>query len=400
MRRLRGWAGVVLFVLAGSALEACVVVGDVLHGTRDRIVFSHKQHLDMKGGSGHAAEVKMCSACHFPTPNDPRGEEPGEPLEASCLVCHGEWKTKNDCWKCHSDAQTPLTYSEITDRPKIFFSHARHQERVDRLEEKGCAYCHPSAWTEQDDSGGVRLSQDPESEWHEICFKCHIMRTEWDRMNCAKCHARLSDREGLRPLSRFHHEGNWIAQHGDQLVGRPDGLGLCARCHDRGYCVDCHDARDSRRVRPELKFPDRPDRAFIHRGDYLNRHVFEARANPADCMRCHATQGFCKNCHQARGVTNTQVNVGNLLGYHNGSYAEFMSPTSPLFHGRTARRDAPLCATCHDYGKDTVCVQCHADPNVRTPILNGGNPHPPGFKSAIPKTSPPCSYCHVVGGGH
>jgi hypothetical protein len=416
MRAARGWIPVVLFVLGGSLLQACSFVGDVLSGTRDRIIFSHKQHLDMKGLSGRAAEKKMCAACHFATPNDPRGEEPGDPLEASCLVCHGEWKQKGDCGKCHTDPQKPLTYG-LSTHPKILFSHARHDERIERLEDRACAYCHETAWEEGDDTAGVRLNQDAEERWHGICFRCHLMRTEWEKMSCGKCHTTVSDIGGPRPLSRFHHDGEWLQQHGDQLIGRPDGIVLCAKCHDRGYCQDCHDARDERRVRPELKWPDRPDRKFIHRGDYVNRHAFEARENPADCIRCHAVGSFCKNCHEQRGlsiatryVNQTQTGdrnyfrrdnqpVQSILQYHNGSYAEFMAPTSPLFHGRTARRDAVLCATCHDQGRDSVCMDCHADTNVKGARIQGGNPHPPGFKSAIPKNARPCSYCHVYAGG-
>lgn len=417
MRALRGWLGVVLFVLAASMLQACAFLGDILHGTRDRIVFSHKQHIDLKGKTGHDAEKQMCAECHFATAKDPRGEEPGEPLEASCLACHADWKKQNDCGKCHTDTAAPLTYAP-SPHPKIFFSHARHIERTDRLEDKACAFCHDSAWGEGDDSGGVRASQDAESRWHGICFKCHLMRTEWDRMNCGKCHSNVSDRDGPRPLSRFHHDGNWLQQHGDQLIGRPDGIALCAKCHDRGYCSDCHEARDQRSVRPELKFPDRPDRQFIHRGDYINRHAFEARENPAECIRCHGVGGFCKSCHEQRGLVistryvNAQTTgdrnffrrdgqpIESILQYHNGSYAEFMSPTSPLFHGRSARRDAVLCATCHDYGKSSVCIDCHADPGVKAQRIPGGNPHPPGFKSAIPKNARPCSYCHVFAGGN
>ena len=405
-------AALALACTLGTA--ACVAVGDFLHGTRDRIVFSHKQHIDLTT-KDYAAQTKMCASCHYATPGDMRGEEPGMPLEASCLACHAhaEDKKSGQCSKCHTDPSAPLTY-ETPDRPRIFYSHARHQERIERIEEKACDYCHETSWTEGSDSGGVRLTQDVEEKWHNICFKCHLMRTEWEHMNCGKCHGRIDDRIGPRPLSRFHHGGEWLTRHGDELVKRPDGLALCAKCHDRGYCADCHDARDERRVRPELKWPDRPDRAFIHRGDWINRHMIEARVDASYCIRCHAVSSFCVECHQKKGLVigsrasaaagdrfryEPSGDPGRILQYHNGSYADFViNPASPLHHGRTARRDAALCASCHDYGKRSVCIDCHADSNVVPPRIPGGNPHPVGFKSAIPKTSKPCSYCHVVGG--
>lgn len=402
-------------------LAACVTAGDILHGTRDRIVFSHKQHLNLNFAStgpatvapatSHEAQMKMCSDCHFATPKDTRGEEPGEPLEASCLACHAHKndKKQGDCAKCHTNPSDPKTYS-IPERPQIHYSHSRHNDRIERLEQRACDYCHAPSWDEEDDSGGVRLSQDPEGRWHQICFQCHLMRTEWDRMNCHKCHATMSDREGPKPMSRFHHGGEWLALHGSDLLSRPEGLGLCAKCHDRGYCQDCHEARDERLVRPELKWPDRPDRQFIHRGDWINRHAVEARVDSSYCIRCHGVASFCVRCHEKKGlVIGSRATAfksdrfryepsgpsGKILQYHNGSYADFISNTgSPEFHGVSARRDIVLCASCHDYGARSVCIDCHADPKVKAPRINGGNPHPPGFHSAIPKSARPCSYCH------
>jgi hypothetical protein len=421
---LRRKFGAALALAPVLALASCVAVGDLLHGTRDRIVFSHQQHLDANVQS-HGKQVEMCAQCHFATPKDIRGEEPGVPLEASCLACHAHAtdKSSGSCAKCHTDPADPKTY-DIPERPQIHYSHARHNERVERLEQKACDFCHASTWSEGADSGGARVVQDLEGKWHDLCFKCHLMRTEWDRMNCAKCHAAInqravasagvSDTIGPRPLSRFHHGGEWMSRHGDELVGRPDGLALCAKCHDRGYCTDCHDARDERRVRPELKWPDRPDRVFIHRGDYLNRHMLEARLDASYCLRCHATESFCVKCHEKRGLTigsrasatggdrfryEPSGDPGQILQYHNASYTDFVvNPNSPEHHARTARRDIALCASCHDYGSRSVCIDCHADPNVKAPRIAGGNPHPPGFHSAIPMTAKPCSYCHGAGG--
>lgn len=400
------WEGsrrLVLPLLGTFLLASCALVGDVLHGTRDRIIFSHKEHLDPKAGDkaapgkAHEAQTQMCAKCHYATPADRRGEEPGEPLEASCLVCHKEWKDKKDCGKCHTDPDAPRTYAWFPGKPKVSYSHARHEERISRLEDKACDSCHDSAWSEPSDSGGVRLLQDPESRWHETCFKCHLMRTEWDRMNCTKCHDRLNESDGPRPLSRFRHEGSWIRNHGDELAGRPDGLALCARCHDRAYCGDCHDARDERRLRPELKWPERPDRAFIHRGDFINRHAFEARAGSLDCLRCHSAGGFCRECHEQRGVAeSTRGSTGATGRYHNGTPTQFViDAASPFHHARTARRDAVLCATCHDRGQQTNCIQCHSAKGNNT--TEGGSPHPKGFNSAIEKSQKPCSFCHQGG---
>jgi hypothetical protein len=326
-------------------LGACAFLGDALRGPRDRIAFSHKEHV-----KSDKKTLEECSGCHFATPKDPRGEEPILPSEASCLACHGDWKTKNECSKCHTDVSSPKTYAKDPILASIKFSHSRHVDRVARLEEKPCAYCHDEAWSSTTATSAKVAPAERMDRWHQSCFRCHLMRTEWDRLNCEKCHERVSDHDGPKPASRFNHGPGWLGRHGDELEARPDGLDSCAKCHDRGYCADCHDARNDRRVRPELKYPERPDRAFIHRGDYVNRHFIEARTDPSTCLRCHGTP-FCRDCHEQRGLTPDRraVKQGSdrtgpdgktgIEPYHRGSFAELVLDTkSPFFHGLSARR--------------------------------------------------------------
>jgi hypothetical protein len=387
-------------VAATLLLGACALVGDVLHGPRDRVVFAHVPHM-----KANAKSLDDCSTCHFATPKDVRGEEPLLPSEASCLACHGDWKKNGECSKCHTDADAPKTWAPSVATGTIKFSHARHLERVARLEDRACESCHANVYDEGHSSGAVRVEAEAMDRWHEACFKCHLMRTEWDRMNCGKCHRSVSDVTGPRPASRFNHGPGWLEMHGNETLGRPGSVEVCARCHDRGFCTECHDARNERRVRPEIVYPDRPDRAFIHRGDYVNRHFLEARADPSTCLRCHGTP-FCIGCHEQRGLTpttrkpaqtsdRTAPNGQQIVPFHQGTFAELNDPRSPFFHGKTARRDAALCASCHDEGPQSSCIACHAVQGVvQTQKLLGGNPHPDGFKSPISKSSRACRGCH------
>jgi hypothetical protein len=81
---------------------------------------------------------------------------------------------------------------------------------------------------------------------------------------------------------------------------------------------------------------------------------------------------------------------GNSVGGHSPHPAGWLGgdPGSRDFHGTAARRDVALCASCHDRGPATNCIQCHKVGAY------GGNPHPPGFHSSQGIHEGMCRYCH------
>ena len=141
-------------------------------------------------------------------------------------------------------------------------------------------------------------------------------------------------------------------------------------------------------LKPSMKYPDRLTRQLIHRGDYVSRHSIEARSNASQCATCHSISR-CDSCHVQQGVSFASA-VSGAQGLPRSPHpARFMERGASEFHGRAARRDIVACASWHDQGAATNCIGCHKSGQF------GGNPHPPGFKSALDrKSTPMCSWCH------
>jgi hypothetical protein len=192
------------------------------------------------------------------------------------------------------------------------------------------------------------------------------------------------DLKGYQPVTAFRHEGNWIASHGS--LARPSAES-CAACHDQTYCAACHSSQTAP-TRLENIFPERVDRSFIHRGDYVSRHMIDAGANPASCRRCHGS-GFCEACHTAQGLTRF---APSLRDPHPAGWSN-TSDGGP--HRFAARRDITSCAGCHDQGAQANCVVCHA---ATGPGAAGRNPHPAKFLKTHDlddaRSTAMCRACH------
>jgi hypothetical protein len=194
----------------------------------------------------------------------------------------------------------------------------------------------------------------------DACLSCHEHKEHFADGNCAQCHEDLT-RFPLKPLTAFSHKGDFLKNHRHEAR---TGAATCAQCHEQQFCSDCHSSTVS--ARAELKYAERVDRAFIHRGDFLGRHSTEARAEGPMCQRCHGVS-FCQECHTSRGLTPEGTNAMNPHP------PGFSRRESADFHGAAARRDIASCAACHDQGARSNCVDCHRVGGV------GGNPHPPSW---------------------
>lgn len=316
----------------------------------------------------HAAHAKAnvpCLACHEEIYDAKTLEGRFLPPESKCLECHKDKKAQGNCGFCHRDPSAPGTYAAKV--PSLRLSHAEHIDRV----KEDCARCH------------LKLPELTRAESTvppmSTCTNCHEHQAELDSSKCNGCHVDLR-RFPLRPVSLFSHQGNFVRQHGPAARASAEG---CAQCHDQTFCADCH-----ARTLPlpvEIKFPERVTADFIHRADYLSRHAVEARADSALCSRCHG-QSFCESCHTAQNLTPAATNPRNP---HPPGFA-FPGPNG---HGPAARRDIASCASCHDQGAKSNCVDCHRVGGV------GGNPHPMGWTNKHPRDeidrNPMCLSCHL-----
>jgi hypothetical protein len=346
---MKAWISLPLLVLATACGYKPAVENDA--AKQPAYVFPHGTHVD--------ADV-ACTECHNgvakATRLDPKVRHIKIPANAS---------KRDACSGCHDTdpkAKLPARQRDF----RVRFSHADHLPRV-----KDCRSCH----RELPEEG----STDPKAPPMEACTSCHVHQAEFNQARCTPCHV---DLKGYQAVTAFRHQGNWIAQHGE--LARPSAES-CAACHDQTYCTACHSSATAP-TRLENIFPERVDRAFIHRGDYVSRHMIDAGANPASCKRCHGS-GFCEACHTLQGATKFSPFAGDLRRPVSHQDPQWISGAQ--LHGRAARRDIVSCSGCHDQGADATCVGCH-----RTI-----NPHPSSWnhdRGDIDDNAM-CRVCHTGG---
>jgi hypothetical protein len=281
-------------------------------------------------------------------------------IESSSSLADANLPQTSVCKDCHDDKVAP---KESTAAPRLTFAHEIHVPQVEK-----CDHCHKKL----PEPGEPRVAPAM-----AVCTSCHNHAEDFAQARCAPCHVDLKTFD-LVPESAFSHQGDWIRAHGSLTR---TSAATCATCHDQTYCAECHAAQTTP-LRPSIRFPESVERGFIHRGDYVSRHMVDAGANPASCARCHGS-AFCTACHTLQGLTSQAANVYDP---HPGGW------TAGTAHGRAARNNILACAGCHDNGADAICVACHRPGGV------GGNPHPSRFLDKYDdadRSKPPCSACHT-----
>lgn len=319
--------------------------------------FPHSTHVD--------ADV-ACTNCH-----DMTG---ATKLDASVrhVRIPADVPKQKACGDCH-DKQPKLTVP-VRDRPyRVRISHADHLPRVNG----DCKKCHQKL----PEVGDKRTATPPMA----ACTGCHVHQQAFAEARCMPCHVDLKD---YKPETAFKHEGAWLAIHGS--LARTSGE-TCAQCHDQTYCADCHSPATAA-LRLEKIFPERVDRAFIHRGDYVSRHMVDAAASPSTCRTCHGSP-FCDACHTANGFSPSALNPIRP-GTHS---AGWVNTADGGRHKGEARRDVSSCAACHDQtGPMNTCLGCHKVGGIAD--RNRSGPHPKSFLdrfslSDVSKNKM-CKQCH------
>jgi hypothetical protein len=314
-------------------------------------VFPHTPHLE-----GEVA----CSECHAGIETskalDPKVRHVKLPANPSKV---------DACSGCH-DTDPKITLPVRSREFRVRFSHADHLPK-----QKNCQACHRVL----PEKGDAQAKTPP----MEACTACHKHQLDFAQARCTPCHV---DLKGYKPETAFAHEGEWLRAHGP--LARPSAES-CAQCHDQTYCAQCHDPATTA-ARPSVIFPERVENRFIHRGDYVSRHMVEAGASPASCQKCHG-RAFCDTCHQANNFRQGEAGTRNP---HD-------DPNFFAKHGPAARREAGNCATCHERGGQTICVGCHASAGPGAGI----NPHPGGWASRHDRgdigKNGMCRTCHANG---
>lgn len=343
-----------------ATLGACAWWAAGRHSGEARINFSHLLHVD---------QGTACDACHPAVAESNDLEKSLKPTQSVCTDCHA----LADCKACAAlPKERPAPEK---DESTLAFTHKNHIERV-----KGdCAKCHANAKTAE------QLPVDlPKMS---LCLGCHNHAEEYEASRCQRCHPVL-ERMPLTAVAEFNHAGNWIERHG--MLARSEGAS-CVNCHPQAMCTSCHSKVAP--AAPARLYPERVERALIHRGDFLTQHSIDARAEGELCYRCHDS-GYCQQCHQSFGLVNQVAGSPHPQGQD----SPWFRKGDPNSHGVQARQRIETCAACHDQGGASNCVLCHKSYGPGVPA-NGGNPHPPGFssdRSKIPNNRA-CTTCHPNG---
>jgi hypothetical protein len=347
-----------LWLLAAGFLVSCAALfSNPGRVGQDRIKTPHARH----------AQAKIdCIVCHEPVYDAQTLGVTAFPPEAKCLECHRKEKEAGRCEMCHTDVRRAAAR---TPHPSdLHMSHAKHIDLV----KEDCSRCH------------VQLpepSRPPaRTTTMDTCRSCHEHEQQFAAGQCTECHTDLS-RYALAPITAFSHQGDFTAAHALPARAAPQS---CATCHDQRFCADCHATTTGLAI--ETRLPDRVDRRFIHRNDFLAQHAFDAKAEPATCSRCHAPT-FCSDCHTAQNLTLLAANP------RTPHPPEWSFPGPANTHAQAARQNIGSCAACHDQGAASVCVKCHKVGGV------GGNPHPPGWDRRHPmeeiQQNSMCLACHL-----
>jgi Cytochrome c7 and related cytochrome c len=316
--------------------------------------------------AGHAKASVDCLTCHEPIFDETSlGQVSAFPKEAKCLQCHKKQKEDGNCGMCHSRADKPGPY--VLTPPHLKFNHAKHLEK-----DENCAVCHKVL--------PARGQVEKPVPTMNTCLGCHNHAQQYAQGECNVCHRDLLSIP-LKPTTFLSHQGDFVRAHAP--IARASSA-TCTECHQQPFCGNCHAAMTAP-MRIEAVYPDKPDKNFIHWGDYLTRHSIEARGNESKCQTCHVVS-FCSQCHQAARLTPAAIDP---LNPHPAGWD---TPGSPSFHGTAARQDIVSCASCHDQGAQSNCVNCHRVGG------GGGDPHPPGFTTRHPHSeiskNPMCRACH------
>jgi hypothetical protein len=317
-------------------------------------VFPHTPHVEN--------DVK-CLECHA-------GIEKASRLEAG--VRHVKLDPKGKvCQDCHGAEIATVKVPKRTRLVTLTFSHEDHVDQVDGK----CQTCHVRLVEKGD------LKAPPPSM--SGCTGCHNHQQDFAEARCSPCHLDLKAYP-LKPITAYAHQGDFKKTHGAQAK---TSAGTCAACHDQTFCVDCHSPATAPAA-PAIRWPEEVQREFIHRGDFVSRHMIEAGANPTSCTKCHGG-AFCESCHAQQKVASPTSPFTTERDPHPTGWAN--DKASGHFHGDAARRNIVSCSGCHSTNAGQVCATCHRVGGA------GGNPHPSGFlkkHDAEDQTKPMCRTCH------
>jgi hypothetical protein len=274
-----------------------------------------------------------------------------------------------------SNGGKPPPKATAARQPEIIFSHAKHQEQ-----EVPCETCHAgtAASTALDRRHSPKMA---------VCGECHDVE---EQSGCKKCH-RNPEEPGELPRAPstkhlvFSHAAHvkrakdCLACHAGAVVARD--LAEVPRPRMRADCFDCHNHMgDYRALRCKgcheslSRYPIRFVSQFNHEGNFLGEHGRQARGNSDLCATCHG-QSFCADCHAGqRATVLPSVKRAEEVGRQFIHRGDWLGQ-----HALRSRAEPGQCIRCHS---PKSCDSCHRARGVSvTSGSTGRSPHPADWLS-------------------
>ncbi|MBI4549182.1 MAG: hypothetical protein HY707_14465 [Ignavibacteriae bacterium] len=245
-----------------------------LKSPKREILFSHELH---------ATTYKLpCEQCHAGVENVTYVTNENMPSMTSCMDCHTEKKTSNQCETCHRDFVSLVPEDH---RTGDFWKQHKEHTRLGMLD-VSCGTCHTETFC-QDCHTGVELQG--------LGLKKDLI---------TEPSSRSSTKDSPKQLRLQQvHSLNYRFTHG---IDAKSKLIDCASCHDQQtFCVTCHEAGGNI---TQLKFKPQSHNVAgfttLGTGTGGGLHAELARRDLETCVSCHDVQGqdpICMMCHTESG---------------------------------------------------------------------------------------------------
>jgi hypothetical protein len=291
------------------------------------LVFSHKQHIAVKGVE--------CKTCHTNIEEASLATKENMPSMTVCATCHNERQVTNQCEACHTDlhALVPPDHLEAG-----FKKSHRELTRLGGLE-TSCSTCHTQSFC---------------AECHDGAALMRFGKGAW--MADPTPRVFPGNRSGTQPLQMVH-DLNYRFTHGIDAKSKSSE---CYTCHAAAeFCSECHETGDnitSHGSKPAWHLG--AGFTTIGVGSGGGRHAELARRDIESCIACHDVQGndpLCITCHvDADGIRGTDPRThpsGYMKGehgpWHQNAGATCYNCHTDLNAGPSGKKGRNFCGYCH-----------------------------------------------------